>query len=433
MNSTAQPRSSHTLDTARVGPMPAGGVAAPVLRAAAILATAVLLAASCAPGGGDGGDSNGGDGGPIRIGASLPLTGEFSQPGTAAQQGYEVWQAMVNEDGGLLGREVRLEILDDASDQNTVVADYNRLITRENVDLLLGTFSSLLNLPASAVAERNRMVYVEPAGGAPEIFQRGFEYLFFAQPATAPHQADIFVEYLEGLPENERPKTAAYPTQDDPFTKPVIDTIRSELESLGVETVYSTVYPPDTTNFDSIANSITSEKPDLVAQGAVFEDGIGLIRSMRKTGFNPKILFQTSAPSNGSQYAEAIGEQNTEGVFYSVSWSDEADYPLNDEFVNAYQEEFGGIPPEDAADAFAAAQVLQAAVEAVGEIDQDKIKDWLHENSVETILGELSWNERGEPEQEFLLAQWQSGEPDIVLPEEVATTDQIIYPKPGWK
>jgi branched-chain amino acid transport system substrate-binding protein len=432
MKRTVQPRPPRALDTARVGLMPARRVA-PMLRAAALLATAVLLAASCAPGEGDGGDSEGGGEGPIRIGASLPLTGEFSQPGTAAQQGYEVWQAMVNEDGGLLGREVRLEILDDASDQNTVVADYNRLITRENVDLLLGTFSSLLNLPASAVAERNRMVYVEPAGGAPEIFQRGFEYLFFAQPATAPHQADIFVEYLEGLPENERPKTAAYPTQDDPFTKPVIDTIRSELESLGVETVYSTVYPPDTTNFDSIANSITSETPDLVAQGAVFEDGIGLIRSMRKSGFNPKILFQTSAPSNGSQYAEAIGEQNTEGVFYSVSWSDEADYPLNDEFVNAYQEEFGGIPPEDAADAFAAAQVLQAAVEAVGEIDQDKIKDWLHENSVETILGELSWNERGEPEQEFLLAQWQSGEPDIVLPEEVATTDQIVYPKPGWK
>jgi branched-chain amino acid transport system substrate-binding protein len=430
MKEVSRSRWSRRLRAARMDPKPAAHVASVLV---VILAIAALLAASCAPGQGDGGDSDDGDGRPIRIGASLPLTGEFSQPGTAAQQGYEVWQAMVNDGGGLLGRQVELEILDDASDQNTVVSDYNRLITQERVDLLLGTFSSLLNLPASAVAERNRMVYVEPAGGAPEIFQRGFEYLFFAQPATAPHQADIFIEYLEGLPDSQRPKTAAYPTQDDPFTKPVIDTIRKELESLGVETVYSTVYPPDTTNFDSIANSITSENPDLVAQGAVFEDGVGLIRSMRKSDFNPKILFQTSAPSNGTQYAEAVGEPNTEGVFYSVSWSDEADYPLNDEFVSNYEEMFGGIPPEDAADAFAAAQVLQAAVEAVGEIDQDKIKDWLHDNGVETILGELSWNEAGEPEAEFLLAQWQSGEPDIVLPEEVATSEQIVYPKPDWK
>jgi branched-chain amino acid transport system substrate-binding protein len=433
MTEVSRSRWSRRVRAARAVPRRAAVQVAWMFRVVVMLAVAMLFAASCAPGQGDGGDSDDGDARPIRIGASLPLTGEFSQPGTAAQQGYEVWEAMIEEEGGLLGREVELEILDDASDQNTVVSDYNRLITREKVDLLLGTFSSLLNLPASAVAERNRMVYVEPAGGAPEIFQRGFEYLFFAQPATAPHQADIFIEYIESLPDAQRPKSAAFPTQDDPFTKPVIDTIRKELEALGVETVYSTVYPPDTTNFDSIANSITSENPDLVAQGAVFEDGIGLIRSMRKSGFNPKMLFQTSAPSNGTQYAEAIGEPNTEGVFYSVSWSDEADYPLNDEFVSNYEEMFGGIPPEDAADAFAAAQVLQAAVEAVGEIDQEKIKDWLHENAVETILGELSWNEAGEPEQEFLLAQWQGGQPVIVLPEEVATSEQIVFPKPDWK
>ncbi len=394
-----------------------------------VLLCLALFAAAC--GGDDGGGAEEGDE-PIRIGASLPLTGEFSQPGTAASQGYEIWQDMINDEGGLLGRDVELEILDDGSDQNTVVSDYNRLISQERVDLLLGTFSSLLNLPASAVAERNRMVYVEPAGGAPEIFERGFKYLFFAQPATAPHQADIFVEYIESLPEGDRPQTAAYPTQDDPFTVPVIDTIQSELESMGVETVYSNVYPPDTTNFDTIANAISSESPDLVAQGAVFEDGVGLIRSMQEADFSPQILFQTSAPSNSTQYSDGVGVENTEGVFYTVSWSPDADYPLNADFVEAYDQEFGGEPPEDAADAFAAAQVLQAAVEGVGEIDQDAIADYLHDNSVETILGELSWDETGAPEQEFILAQWQSGSPEVVLPEEVATVDQIIFPKPDW-
>jgi branched-chain amino acid transport system substrate-binding protein len=388
-----------------------------------------LIAAAC--GGAESGGGEQGEG-PIRIGASLPLTGDFSQPGTAAKQGYEIWEQMINDAGGLLGRDAELVILDDASDQNTVVSDYNRLISRENVDLLLGTFSSLLNLPASAVAERNRMVYVEPAGGAPEIFERGFKYLFFAQPATAPHQADIFVEYLKSLPAGQLPQTAAYPVQDDPFTVPVIDTIQSELEGMGVETVYSKVYPPDTTNFDTIANGISSENPDLVAQGAVFEDGVGLIRSMQKAGYNPSILFQTSAPSNSTQYSDAIGVENTEGVFYTVSWSPDADYPMNAEFVRAYDEKFGGEPPEDAADAFAAAQVLQTAVEEVGEIDQEAIADYLHENSVDTILGELSWDETGAPEQEFILAQWQSGAPEVVLPEEVATADRVIFPKPDW-
>jgi branched-chain amino acid transport system substrate-binding protein len=164
----------------------------------------------------------------------------------------------------------------------------------------------------------------------------------------------------------------------------------------------------------------------------VFEDGVGLIRSMQKAGYNPRILFQTSAPSNSTQYSDAVGVENTEGVFYTVSWSPEADYPLNAEFVEAYDQRFGGEPPEDAADAFAAAQVLQAAVEAVGEIDQEAIADYLHGNAVETILGELTWDETGAPQSAFILAQWQDGSPEVVLPEDVATADQIVFPKPDW-
>jgi branched-chain amino acid transport system substrate-binding protein len=399
---------------------------------AAALVALALLAAAC--GGGDGDGQAGGESrDPIVIGASLPLTGEFSQPGGAAKRGYEVWLEMVNEKGGILGRPVQLTVLDDASEQNTVVADYTKLITRDKVDLLLGTFSSLLNLPASAVAERNRMVYVEPAGGAPAMFERGFRYLFFAQQATAPHQADVFVDWVKSLPAGQQPKTAAYPTQDDPFAKPVIDTMRKALEAAGVKTVYATVYPPETTSFDTIANTIKARNPDLVAQGAVFEDGVGLVRSLIKTGFSPQTLFQTSAPSNSDQYAKGVGEANTEGVFYTVSWSPEATYPLNQDFVRRYQQKFNQVPEEDAADAFAAAQVLQAGVEAVGAIDQDKIAEWLHANKVDTILGPLSWDQTGAPQSDFLLAQWQGGKSEIVLPEGVATADSVVLPKPAWK
>jgi branched-chain amino acid transport system substrate-binding protein len=402
-------------------------------QAAGTLVALALIASACSGGGGGGGQGGGGSKEPIVIGASLPLTGDFSQPGGAAKRGYEVWAEMVNEKGGILGRPVQLTILDDASEQNTVVADYTKLITRDKVDLLLGTFSSLLNLPASAVAEKNRMVYVEPAGGAPAMFERGFRYLFFAQQATAPHQADVFVDWVKSLPAGQQPKTAAYPTQDDPFAKPVIDTMRKALEAAGVKTVYATVYPPETTNFDTIANTIKARNPDLVAQGAVFEDGVGLVRSMIKTGFSPKTLFQTSAPSNSDQYAKGVGEANTEGVFYTVSWSPEADYPLNQDFVRRYQQKFNQVPEEDAADAFAAAQVLQAGVQAVGEINQDKIAEWLHANKVDTILGPLSWDQTGAPQSDFLLAQWQSSKSEIVLPKEVATTDNVVLPKPDWK
>jgi branched-chain amino acid transport system substrate-binding protein len=396
----------------------------------AVLAVVALVVAAC--GGSDNGGGSGSSKSPIKVGASLPLTGDFSEPGKAAKQGYQVWQAIVNQKGGLIdGRNVKMVIKDDASNQNTIVADYNALISKDKVDMLLGTFSSLLNLPASSVAERNRMLYVEPAGGSPEMFSRGFKYLFFAQQATADHQGDVFSEYVKNLPANERPKTAAYPTLDDPFAQPTSQGIEKILTSAGIKTVYRKTYTIDQKNFDSIANAVKTSGADLVVHGATFEDGVGLVRALLKVGYKPKMLYQTTAPSLGDQYAKAIGKGNTEGVFYAVSHSAKAKTPGNEEFVAKYKEMFGGTEvPEDAADAYATAQVMQAAVKAVGSIDdQMKLADWIRDNKVDTILGPLNWDDKGRPQGKFLVGQWQSGAPEIVLPKEAATVDS---PEPRW-
>ncbi len=396
------------------------------------LAAAALFVAGCGgsdSGGGGGGDSNK----PIRIGASLPLTGDFSEPGKAAQQGYQVWQKMVNAQGGLLGRKVQIIVRDDASDQNTVVADYNALISRQKVDMLLGTFSSLLNLPASTVAERNRKLYVEPAGGAPEIFDRGYKHLFFAQQATADHQGDVFADYILSLPPAERPKTAAYPSLDDPFALPVLQGIREKFEKAGIKTVYTTKYASENTNFDSIANAVKSANPDVLMHGATFADGVNFVRALDKVGFSPKYFFQTSAPSFAGQYSKGVGVENTEGTFYAVSWDAKAQTPGNAAFVKQFNQMFGaGEPAEDAADAFAAAQVMQAAVKAVGGIDdQTKLADWIRGHSVNTILGPLKWDKTGAPQGQFLIGQWQSGKSQIVLPKAAATSQTIVKRETG--
>src|SRR4051794_23091857 len=387
------------------------------------LAAAAMLAAGCGGsdnGGGGGSSSNQASSKPINIGASLPLTGDFSEPGKAARQGYQVWQKMINDQGGLLGRKVRIVVRDDASDQNTVVADYNALISRQKVDMLLGTFSSLLNLPASTVAERNRMLYVEPAGGAPEIFSRGYKMLFFAQQATANHQGDLFAKWILGLPADQRPKTAAYPTLDDPFAIPVLEGIRAKLEPAGIKTVYANKYPADTNNFDAIASAVKSKQPDLVVHGATFADGVGFMRALKKVNFTPRIIFETSAPSFGDQYSKGIGVDRTEGVFYAVSHTEEAQTPGNSAFVAKYKQMFGDHPvPEDAADAFATAEVMAAAVKAVGSVDRQKqpqLADWLRGHSVDTILGPLKWDKTGAPQGQFLIGQWQNGKTEVVLP-----------------
>ena len=198
--------------------------------------------------------------------------------------------------------------------------------------------------------------------------------------------------------------------------------------------MYRKTYTIDNPNLDAIANAVKATGAELVVNGATFEDGVGMVRALRKANYTPEWFYQTTAPSLGDQYSKAIGEGTTEGIFYAVSHSKEAATPGNKEFVAKYQEMYGGTEvPEDAADGYATAQVMQAAVEAVGTVERDqqiKLADWLRENEVDTILGPLSWDEQGRPEGEFLVGQWQNGVPEIVLPDEAATTEKII---PGWQ
>lgn len=361
------------------------------LRGVAAAAAIALAATGCSADGG-------GDSDTIRVGASLPLTGEFSQGGLDTQRGYETWVEMTNEAGGLLGKQVEIIVKDDATQQETAVSNYNNLISQDGVDLLLGSQSSLLNIPASAIAEKNKMLFVCPSCGSPDMFSRGFKHIFFSQQAIATDQAKVFAEWIANLPPDQRPRTAAYPSLDDPFAGPVVEGAEQILSAAGIQTVYKDQYPATTKNFDSVVNAIRDAGAEIVLQGAQFEDGVNMIRSMNRANYQPAFLYQSSSPTYGQQYLDAVGADNAEGVFFSSSYSTLADTTQNREFVERFEAKFGQSPPEDAADGFAAGQVLAAAINGVGSFDdQMALADWLRGNSVDTVLGNLSWNEDGSP------------------------------------
>jgi branched-chain amino acid transport system substrate-binding protein len=404
----------------------------PRRRYASLATAALLLAASGALAGCASSSAAAGSGsGPITIGMSLPLTGPAADVAKAGYQGYELWAAQVNAAGGLLGRQVKLDVLDDGMDPNQTTTDYTRLIGQDHVNLLLGTFSSLLNAPASAVAARNQMLYVEPSGGAATLFQRGFTDLFFAQPGTTTSLPDQFLAWFSALPADQRPKTAAYLTQDDPSASPAISVFVSKLQALGVTTVYNQTYDPSTSNFDSIASAVVHAQPQMIIQGSVTDDGAQFVRSLEKLNYSPKILFQTNSPTDAT-YPTAVGSGNANGVFTAEAWSATANFPGNTAFVSAYKKMFGSAPTEDAANSYTAGQVLQAAVKAVGKLDQKALATWLHTHSVETIVGPLTWDSTGDPDGSLMLAQWQNGTLQVVDPQTAATTKTVVFPKPGW-
>jgi branched-chain amino acid transport system substrate-binding protein len=397
---------------------------------------AALIAVGCGVAGCGSSSSAGGGAsavhGPLVVGMSLPLTGPVADVSKSGYQGYRLWAAQLNSHGGLLGHHVKLDVLDDGFDPNQDASNYLRLITKDHVNLLLGTFSSLLNAPASAVAARQGMLYVEPSGGDSTLFTRGFKNLFFAQPGTTATEPDRFVQWITSLPAARRPKTAAYVTADDPSAAPAVTSFQAKLQHLGIKTVYSKTYDPSTSNFDPIASSVAQAKPDMVIQGAVATDGAQFAQALQQLGFSPRILFQTNAPADAT-YASAVGgAAKANGIFTAEAWSPQAQYPGNAAFVSGYTRMFGHAPTEDAANSYTAGQVLAAAVKGVGSVNQHALQDWLHAHTVPTIVGPLKWDAAGDPEGSLLLAQWQQGKLQIVAPASVATSRHVVNPKPAW-
>ena len=370
---------------------------------------------------------------PITIGVSLPLSGRISDPGTATKAGYEVWATMVNEAGGLLGRPVELIIEDNGSDPDTAVADYEKLITEDKVDLVVGPFSSFLVIPTSEVAARHGYAFIEPAGGAPDVFNRGLTNLFFVQPARASQQGDPFALYILGLPADQRPQTFAVVSLDDPFTLGLKNRLQDLLSNGGVELVFETTYPAETTDFSDIAAQVATLDPDLIVGATLAEDSVGQIQAYQTAGYQPRFAFFSNGPSIPEMFRDALGPA-TEGIFSSISWYPEVNEHQNAEFTAKYIELFGGSLgdiPEDAANGFTVGQVLQQAVEKIGSIDNAALIEELHRGSYDTVVGTLSFDKVGAPQGSLMLLQWQDDNFVIVGPQDRAETDPRPI-KPDW-
>ncbi len=378
--------------------------------------------------------SSGAASGPLRVGISVSLTGDFSNTGKAAQLGYQLWADQVNAKGGILGRTVQLSFADDASSPTQVVTNYQNFITRDKVDLVFGPYSSLLTLAAAKVANRYGYSFVEGAGNGPSVFAAHLPNLIDAGPATAINGAQVWADYILSLPASQRPKTAAYPSLDDPFSAPTADALQKRFEAAGIQTVYSATYPAETTSLGGVIAKVASTNPDMVVSGSQDADGWAQVQAMIQQKFNPKFLFMTNGPENPVDFPKNVGLNNTEGIFTSDVWTYSAPIPGNKAFVAAYLAKYGGNPGDinsTSAETYAVGQLIEAVAAKTGKIDNQTIINTLHQGSYQTVVGVISVDQYGAPKGTQFLEEWIGGKLTIVYPANIAEHAPVV-PKPAW-
>lgn len=396
----------------------------------AIALTALMAITAC----GTQTTSGGTNTAPIVIGASLSTSGDFSDDGAAFKQGYELWANQVNKNGGLLGRQVKLDLVGDNSTPDQVTTNYQKLITVDKVDLTIGPYSSLLTKPASVVTNRYGYALIEGAGGAPSVFNRGIKGIY---DVSVPVENLLlsFGQMLAAMPADQRPTTVAYATEDDPFTQPQVDKVKALLEGAGIKTVSYQVFPSETSDYQPIASKVINSHADVFIGGTHIQNSEAFIKIFRQQHYNPKAAMFTAGPDVGAPFVQAVGVANTEGIAFSNSWWPELNNSRNNAFVQAFTAAYNVKPDDisaDSAEAFAVGEVLQQAVTQCQCTDNAKLIQTLNTGKFDSVQGPVQFNSVGmNANLPAYLLQWQHGNVVCVYPTPPATAT-FEYPKPNW-
>jgi len=381
--------------------------------------------------------------GPIVIGASLSLDGPRGADGVAFQRGYELWASDVNAHGGLLGRQVKLKIINDHSSQNTVVTNYQTLIGQDKVDLTFGPYSSLLTTPASAVAARYGYAFVEGAGGAPAVFDTPLNQadhnVFDVSQPVADSMVPV-VKYILSLPASQRPNAVTLVYTEDPFAAPPVQFAQTLLTNakigIGIHSI-----PPfvETTATDqATAQLVASANADVVILGSTDVPMVSdFMKVFEKDHYNPKIFVAASGPDQGAAFTQAVGTHNAGGIMVPNGWFASFDNAESRQMVREYIAKYGGTAADinaDVAEAYSVGQVMAQAVTATGGTDNAKIIRYLHSGVLlHSVQGQVMFDALGENAKAAgFMFQWNNGNFVRGLNTDGTSTPQFIAVKPNW-
>ena len=373
--------------------------------------------------------------GTIRIGAAVSDTGKYAREGQDTRQGYDLWLDWVNhENGGIhVGDEsyqVEIVYYDDEGDPDTAASLVEKLITEDEVDFLLGPYSSGLTMSTSAIAEKYNVIMVEGNGASESIFERGFKNIF----AVLTPAGNYTQSALKSLADKGATSVViAY--EDTAFPTSVAAGAEKWAKEYGLEVLAMESYPKDVADVSNIITTFKNADPDVFVGGGHFNDALLFVRAAKEQGWTPDAMVITVGPSN-PDFAAEVG---TDANFIlgptqwerTMSYSDEY-FGTAEEYAQRYEAMWGEPPSYQAAESTATALSLHLAIEAAGELDTDAVRQALYDLDIVTFYGPINFDDTGKNAGKPMgTIQIQDGVVNVVAPTEAAVAD-LLYPMLPW-
>jgi branched-chain amino acid transport system substrate-binding protein len=362
---------------------------------------------------------------PIRIGASMSLTGTYAKLGQYQKEGYEYCADEVNAKGGVFGRKVEFVVYDDQSTPATGVRLYEKLITEDKVDAVMGPYSSPITEAVANVTEKYKKVMVSPLASTTSIFKKGRKYILMV---ISP--AEVYLEGLIDIAAKRGLKTVAIVNEDTLFPKSSALGTAEIAKQKSIQVVFQEAYPKGNTDFSALLTKIKAVNPDVIAAATYFDDAVALTRQMKELDVNPK-MFGVTVGGDLPEFHNLL-KQNAEYIYGATQWEATLPYPGQREFLEGYKRKFGREPVYHSAAGYAGCVIYLEGVKRAGSLDSDKVRAELVALRLKTAFGDYAVDQDGfQVAHKMVILQWQDGKKVTVWPDDLAG-GKARFPTPPW-
>jgi branched-chain amino acid transport system substrate-binding protein len=372
-------------------------------------------------------------GDPIKVGFSMSLTGAVAPNGQQLLQALEIWRDDQNAAGGLLGRPVEIIYYDDQSNPANVPAIYQKLLSVDKVDLLLGPYATNMAAPAMPVImQQGKTTITMLALGVNRHFN--YDRYFSMVPASTAGIAAFSRGFFELAKEqNPKPVTVAMIAADAEFARTAADGAKENAQKLGFKVVFDRSYPPTTTDFAPIMRAVQAANADIVFVASYPPDTVGIVRSAHEIGLKAKIFGGTMIGLLATPLKVQLGPLSNNLVIME-SFTPVFKFPGLEEVLAKYRERAKGQKIDPFGYGFvpfgyAAGQILAKAVTETKGLDHDKIAKYIHANKFDTVAGEIAFGKDGEwAEERMVFSQFQNVAPNDFAQFRDGSKQPVLWP-----
>jgi branched-chain amino acid transport system substrate-binding protein len=373
---------------------------------------------------------------PITIGFGMALTGGLAPNGKAALLAMQIWEEEINAKGGLLGRPVKLVFYDDQSNPATIPGIYTKLLDVDKVDIVVSGYATNMIAPALPIVMQRKKTFLALLGLA---VNTEFKYpnYFSITPTGGPEPKQSFAQgfFEVGMAQNPKPQTLAIVGADAEFPHNAMQGARELAKKHGLKIVYDQTYPPATSDYTPIVRAIQATNPDMVLVCSYPPDTVGIIRASHEVGLKTKLFGGGMVGLQSTAIKMQLGPLLNGIVDYDF-WLPVGSFatPEAMAFLAKYQAKAPSagvdllgyyLPPF----AYSYMQVLQAAVEGAGSLDQQKIADVLRKTTFKTVAGDIKFGPTGEwTEARVLAVQFQGIKANDIEQFKDMTKEVILWP-----